>query len=99
MDFTKESVPVPALVSGWMLKRSRNSQVVSNWRKRYFVLSRGIIKYYKDAINPPRPPFGVNPKGQMNLSGGEVLHEVPFPLSVYIYIHTHVLIVNFAFST
>ncbi|GMF34161.1 unnamed protein product [Phytophthora fragariaefolia] len=37
---------------GWLMKRSRSGRVVSNWRRRYFRLTRTELMYYKTQQDP-----------------------------------------------
>ena len=45
----------PAIKKGWMRKQGR-SGVYKNWKKRFFVLSNGVISYYEEEIDVF--PFG-----------------------------------------
>ncbi|KAE9046259.1 hypothetical protein PR001_g1676 [Phytophthora rubi] len=37
---------------GWLMKRSRSGRVVTNWRRRYFRLTRTELLYYKSPLDP-----------------------------------------------
>ena len=41
------SSSLPAIKKGWMRKQGR-SGVIKNWKKRYFVLTGGVINYYEE---------------------------------------------------
>ncbi len=41
------SASVPSSKRGWLLKKSRTG-FVANWKTRYFSLSDGRIRYYKN---------------------------------------------------
>lgn len=41
------SSSLPAIKKGWMRKQGR-SGVIKNWKKRFFVLTGGVINYYEE---------------------------------------------------
>ncbi|RYH22792.1 hypothetical protein EON65_18710, partial [archaeon] len=54
----------PASRKGTIFKQGH---MVKNWKNRFFVLENGIMAYYE--TSSPRPPFGVNKKGEISLKG------------------------------
>ena len=48
--------------TGWLLKCGH---VRKNWNKRWFVLEKGVLRYYKSAMNDA--PFGKDLKGEIHL--------------------------------
>ncbi len=58
----------PEFKLGWLNKRSRDG-FIKNWRKRYFVLDNGVVRYFEKECDEALPPFGQILKGELVLSG------------------------------
>jgi hypothetical protein len=52
-----------ATTKGWL---SKEGHFIKNWKKRYFVLNQGYLRYYERAID--EPPYGVSLKGEVKLN-------------------------------
>jgi hypothetical protein len=55
---------------GWLRKQGH---IVSNWKRRYFVLFEGKLTYYEDAAESP--PYGSGLKGEFVLANATVRLE------------------------
>lgn len=56
-----------AVKHGWMKKKGH---IIKNWKKRYFVLEKGRLRYYEHALEVS--PFGRVEKGEISLKGSKV---------------------------
>lgn len=52
----------PSMMTGWLIKRG---QIAKSWRRRFFVLHKGILSYYTEESSTE--PFGHKLKGQLKL--------------------------------
>ena len=59
----------PALMRGWLRKQGgdASSGMFHDWKIRYFVIEKGVVKYYKD--DSENYPYGMNLKGAVRLQG------------------------------
>lgn len=60
-------IPVPPMLTGWLEKQGR---IVKNWKKRFFVLDSGYLRYYDKSFSSA--PFGKDLKGSVVLQSYEV---------------------------
>lgn len=60
----------PPIKCGWLTKYSRGrGTLIRNWKRRYFVLELGILKYYEKKLPSEEPPYGESLKGEVKLQG------------------------------
>lgn len=53
----------PTLRKGWLSKQSRQiSSFFKNWKRRYFVLDKGVLRYYENPSPTNTPPYGEKEK-------------------------------------
>ncbi len=60
----------PPMMVGWMEKESRKGTFGKNWKRRWFVLVLGELKYYENPLD--EAPFGETLKGEVELTNGTV---------------------------
>lgn len=61
------SIKEPNTIKGFLMKEGHE---VKNWKKRYFVMELGVMKYYVSPLH--HYPYGEELKGELNLAGYEV---------------------------
>ena len=61
---------VQSVKVGWLLKQGH---VIRNWKKRWFVLDKGVLRYYVKPLD--EEPFGDGLKGEMILENYVVIHS------------------------
>lgn len=49
---------IPTVVMGYLMKQGH---FVKNWKKRFFVVERGVLRYYEK--EQENHPYGINLKG------------------------------------
>lgn len=65
LSTAKDLISIPDLTTGWLKKQGH---MVKNWKKRFFVLSYGVIKYYEKNGQESRGS-GENELGSVELKG------------------------------
>ncbi len=68
LSISKDLITIPDLTTGWLKKQGH---LVKNWKKRFFVLSYGVIKYYEKNGQEQRGS-GENELGAVELKGATV---------------------------
>lgn len=46
--------------------------MVRNWKRRYFVLEKGVLRYYEKKASGDVSPYGESLKGEVDLLGANI---------------------------
>lgn len=68
LSISKDLITIPDLTTGWLKKQGH---MVKNWKRRFFVLSYGVLKYYEKNGQEGRGS-GENELGSVGLKGATV---------------------------
>jgi hypothetical protein len=68
LSVAKDLITIPDLTTGWLKKQGH---MVKNWKRRFFVLSYGVVKYYEKNGQEGRGS-GENELGSVDLKGATV---------------------------
>lgn len=62
--------PPPEAMKGWLRKRAR-SNLITNWKRRWIELDKGVITYYEKYDEKAKAPK--NEKGKMSMKDAELM--------------------------